>query len=148
MSNNMASDRFLCITTHESSTINLRYDLICNQNCNTEFIRDSLQLTEVLCKGHLPCRQLSTTSVICPIKRSGRVYDHEGKFIFHHQCSSIHQELFLLVSCVGSSINNIIENLFGVQTVSFSNGYYSLRPKGSFGVDVHRHSCTTSVFHR
>jgi hypothetical protein len=85
MGNNVTSNGFLGISCKHGATINLGYHLISDNNCNSEFISNTLKHSQELGQMHLTSRKFTSTREISSVQSSGRVNYHECKPILSHQ---------------------------------------------------------------
>ena len=69
MGNNVAADRLLRISGEHSATVDLRHNLIRDDDCDSKLVSNSLQDPQELGQVHLSCGQLASAAKIRPIQR-------------------------------------------------------------------------------
>lgn len=87
MRNDVTADRLLRVS--HCHAVALGYDLVRDDDGDTELIRYPLQRAEEFTQVHLPSGQLASSGIVCTIKAGGRVNNQEGKTILGHQSRSL-----------------------------------------------------------
>jgi hypothetical protein len=142
----VATNRFLCVSTGKHcAAVHLCDNLIADHDGNPKLVCYALEMAQKFCKTHLPGWQLTSTWEVCPIQGRCRVNHKQSKSVFTHESRRLFKQSILLVSTVCSCICYVVKHFLFIKAESLSNRHKSFWPESSLRVNIHSHTCTTSI---
>ena len=146
MRDDIPANRLLRIgIEHGAGTaIDLRNDLVRNDDRDAEFVREPLERAHELGEVRLAGGELAAAGEVGAVERGGRVDDQEGEARLAHHVGGLVQELELVVRVVGAGVGDVVEDLFAREAVAVRDGEEAHGPEGAFGVDVKAFSFPTA----
>lgn len=138
MCNNVSADGFLGVRVEHcrGAAIDLRHDLIGDDNGNAEFVGQSLECTHEFGQVTLSARELSAAREIRAVECRGTVDDQQREpRLGHHLCCLV-EELELMIGVVGTSVGDIVQDFFAGEPIPVRHRQKSNRTKGSLCIDV------------
>ena len=122
MRDDIATNGLLCIRTEHGSSIDLRNNLIGNDDRDSKFICKPLQIPQKLRQMHLSSTKLSSPAEISAVERGERIDDQQREARFGHHCCSLNEQVVLVVDIVGARVGDIVQDFVYVQAVPLRDG--------------------------
>ena len=80
--------------------------------------------------------ELASAGEIGTVEGCGGVNDEEGEARLAHHGGRLVEQLQLMITVIGTSVGNVVEDLFAVEAVPVGDCQTADGTKGTFGVDV------------
>ena len=138
MRDNVPSDRLLRIRIEHGArpAIDLRNDLIGNDDRDAELVREALQRAHEFREVRLAGRELAPAGEVSAVEGGGRVDDKKREAGLAHHVGGLVEELELVVGVVGAGVGDVVEDLLAREAVAVRDGEEAHGAEGPFGVDV------------
>ena len=136
--NNITPNGFLRVRIEHRRrpAIDLRDNLIGNDDRDPKFVRQALERAHEFRKVRLTGRELAAAGEIGAVQRSGAVDNEKRKARLAHHLGSLVEELELVIRVVGAGVRDIVEDFFAVETVAVGDGEAADGAESPLGVDV------------
>ena len=114
MRDNIPTNRFLGIRIKHGArpAIDLRYDLICDDDSDAEFVSEALQGAHEFREVCLAGGEFAAAGEVGAVEGGGGVDDEEGEAGFAHHVGGLVEELELVIGIVCSCVSDVVEHFF------------------------------------
>ena len=138
MRNDVTANRLLRVRVEHGagSAIDLRDDLVRNDDRDAEFVREPLERAHEFREVGLAGGEFAAAGEVGAVERGGRVDDQEGEAGLAHHVGGLVEELELVVGVVGAGVGDVVEDFFAGEAVSVRDGQEAHGTEGAFCVDV------------
>lgn len=89
--NNVTSNGLLGVGCEHGSTIDLRHDLVGDDDGDAELVSNALERAQKLRQVHLTSRQLASAAEVRAIESSRTIDDHQSEAVLGHQGCSLEE---------------------------------------------------------
>ena len=124
MRDDVAANRLLRIRIEHGagSAVDLRDDLVRNDDGDAEFVREPLEGAHEFGEVRLAGGEFAAAGEVGAVEGGGGVDDQEGKAGLAHHVGGLVEELELVVGVVGAGVGDVVEDLFAREAVSVRDG--------------------------
>lgn len=143
----VTADRLLGVT-REHGSVGIGNDLVGDEDSDAVFVGERLKRAEEASEVLLTIGELTAACVIGAVQGGGRIDDDQGETIFGHHGGGLNEELRLVIGVESLGDSDVVEDIVGIEAVTFSDGAETLGAESTFGVDEESHSFTTALFER